>query len=139
MKRPTYTPQQIADAVTEAKGLISIAARRVGCDPATIRNYAKKYKIVADALHEAKESLKDFAESRLYKGIDEGNPTLLIFYLKTQAKDRGYVERQEMTGAGGGAIRTEDVGLTDEQRLEKIAAIFDAARARRGGSPDSDE
>lgn len=125
MKKPTYTPQQIADAVIEAKGLISIAARRVGCDPKTIRNYAKRHKVVADAIFEAKESLKDFAESRLYMGIDEGNPTLLIFYLKTQAKDRGYIERQEMTGADGGAIRTDNVtsirDLTDTQLDELLA------------------
>lgn len=45
--------------------------------------------------------------------------------------------RQELTGANGGAIRTEDVGLTDAERMEKLAAIFDAVRARDGGSSDS--
>lgn len=107
MKKPTYTAEQIAAAVTDAKGLISVAARRVGCDPRTIRNFAKKHKMVADAIFEAKEALKDFAESRMYKGIEEGNPTLLIFYLKTQAKDRGYVERVEQAGVPDQPLQTE--------------------------------
>jgi len=40
----------------------------------------------------------------MMKLIDDLNPTMIIFYLKTQAKDRGYVERQEVTGADGGAV-----------------------------------
>jgi hypothetical protein len=38
------------------------------------------------------------------KLIDDLNPTMIIFYLKTQAKDRGYVERQEVTGADSAPV-----------------------------------
>jgi hypothetical protein len=41
--------------------------------------------------------------------IKAGNVTAIIFYLKTQAKDRGYVERQELTGADGGKLQVEYV------------------------------
>jgi hypothetical protein len=37
----------------------------------------------------------------LDKGMKDGNMTAIIFYLKTQGKSRGYVERQEVTGADG--------------------------------------
>ena len=36
-----------------------------------------------------------------------------------------------LTGPNDGPIKTEDVGLTDEQRASRIAAILDAARERR--------
>jgi hypothetical protein len=36
--------------------------------------------------------------------IDAENVAAIIFYLKTQCKDRGYVERQEITGADAGPI-----------------------------------
>jgi len=34
------------------------------------------------------------AESQLMKKIKQGNLTAIIFFLKTQAKHRGYVEKQ---------------------------------------------
>jgi hypothetical protein len=40
----------------------------------------------------------------LFKLIKEGNVAATIFYLKTQGKQRGYIERQEVTGADGAPI-----------------------------------
>jgi hypothetical protein len=41
------------------------------------------------------EYIIDTVESDLHKQIKEGNTVATIFYLKTKAKHRGYVERQE--------------------------------------------
>lgn len=57
-----------------------------------------------DALESARETMLDNAESILYKKVLEGSTVELLFFLKTQGKDRGYTERQELTGANGGAI-----------------------------------
>jgi hypothetical protein len=45
-----------------------------------------------------------------------------------------YTERKEVTGKNGGPIQVDDVGLTDEERAQRIATILDAARARRDRS-----
>lgn len=42
------------------------------------------------------EGLKDVVESALMKNILGGNVVAQIFWLKTKAKDRGYVERVEV-------------------------------------------
>jgi len=53
-----------------------------------------------------------------------------------------FADRTELTGKDGGPIETTDATFTDEQRAARIAAIFEAARARRdrqtveGGSDD---
>ena len=63
-----------------------------------------KYATVKQAIIDEKDSLKDMAENELLRQIRDGNTTATIFFLKTQAKDRGYVERQEYTGADGDAL-----------------------------------
>jgi hypothetical protein len=39
--------------------------------------------------------------------IDNDNLTAIIFYLKTQGKHLGYVERQEFTGKDGDNLKVE--------------------------------
>jgi len=51
------------------------------------------------AVQELGDVALDFAESKLHKLIDQGNPAATIFYLKTKGKERGYVERQEIAVA----------------------------------------
>jgi hypothetical protein len=48
------------------------------------------------AINEQRESLIDFAESQLYQLIAEKNVPAILFFLKCKAKDRGYIERQEI-------------------------------------------
>ena len=43
----------------------------------------------------------DFAESQLHKQIQDNSTSATIFYLKTQGKKRGYVERQELDLSSG--------------------------------------
>lgn len=99
-----FTAKQCIEAAQGSRGFVTTIAKRLGCDRTHIYRLQKKYPTFAQAIIDERESLKDFAEGKLFTQIDEGNTTAIIFYLKTQVKDRGYVERQEMTGADGGAI-----------------------------------
>lgn len=56
------------------------------------------------------------------------------FILERRHPDRwGRQERREISGPGGGPIRTEDVGLTDEERLARIALLLNKAGTGRAG------
>lgn len=44
-----------------------------------------------------------------------------------------FVERQEVTGKDGKPIEIDDVGLSDDERANRIVTILDRARARRAG------
>lgn len=98
------TAKEAIEAVQGSRGFITTVAKKLGCTRGNIYALMKKYPTVKQAIDDERETLKDFAEGKLFQQIDEGNTTAIIFYLKTQAKDRGYVERQEVTGAEGGPV-----------------------------------
>ena len=89
-----FTPDKIIAALKQAKGYVSNAAGILGCTCPTIYNYANRYPDVRIAWDDIKEARHDAVEMKLHDQIDSGNVAAIIFYLKTQAKHRGYVEKQ---------------------------------------------
>ncbi len=108
-KKNAYTATQVIEALEETRGYVSKAASKLGCTSRTIYYYRDRFVSVAEAWQGIREKRTDFVENKLQQQIDSGNITAIIFYLKTQAKDRGYVERQEVTGADGGKV---DINIT---------------------------
>ena len=105
-KRPyrKYTQEQMIKALEESKGLIAPAARALGCSRDTIRTYLEEYTAVAQAKLDQREAVTDMAENALYAAILRGEAWAICFYLKCMAKDRGYVEKAEISGPGGKPI-----------------------------------
>ena len=85
--------------------MIAPAARALGCSRATVRSYMEEYSAVAQAKLDQEEAVKDMAENALYAAILRGEAWAICFYLKCRAKDRGYVERAELTGASGAPVK----------------------------------
>ena len=109
--------RKVIEALRKHHGVVAVAADELGSSRTAVYNYINDYKDVKQALDDAREEAKDFVEGKMFKQIEKGNPTMIIFYLKTQAKDRGYIERteQEISGRGGG-----DIGLMVSKAIEKI-------------------
>lgn len=139
-RREEYTAQQMADAIKSSRGLKSHAAQRLGCNRATVDRYIREYATVKQAHEEARQATTDLAEASLYRAIQNGEGWATCFYLKTQGKDRGYVERQEVTGRDGGAIETRELSKTEREATELDAEIarleqqFDAGAVEEGES-----
>ena len=102
MSRPSLKDAIIA--IKEANGFITHAASKLGTSRTTLHAMINQHAKLREAVEDAREAMKDFAENKLFSNIKEGKETSLIFYLKTQAKDRGYVERQEVAGVDGSDI-----------------------------------
>ena len=107
MATDKYTTEQVIDALRKTRGLISLAATALGCEPQTVRSYVKRYPTVATALREERERMTDIAEASLYQQIKDGQGWAVCFYLKTIGKERGYVERQEVSGPNGDPIAVQ--------------------------------
>jgi hypothetical protein len=99
-----YTAQQMIDALVATKGMKTLAAVRLGCAYNTVQSYIEKYPTVREAYETAHSKMGDAVELKLYDKAMNGDTTAMIFMLKTKFRERGYSERFEMTGKGGGAI-----------------------------------
>jgi transposase-like protein len=101
----SLTPEQIIKALIDMNGMISKAARSLGVSRSLIYWYMDQHPEIREAVDEAKQMMLDEAESQLHKAVKKGTPWAVQYYLKTQGKQRGYVDRQEITGADGEAIQ----------------------------------
>ncbi len=102
MARPhRFTPAEIVAALTACKGLVYLTAKRLKCAPETISNYCKRYPSVQAAKDAQRGQMVDLAEQKLWESIQHGEAWGITLCLKTLGKDRGYVERQELSGQDG--------------------------------------
>jgi len=111
-------PKMIAE-IKKARGNISVAAAACGVCRTTFYNRLNDLETVKKVLHDVREKRTDYVEDKLMELIDVGNITAIIFYLKTQAKSRGYVERQEreITGKDGKEL-VINLSWGDDDRYE---------------------
>lgn len=107
MAESKLDPQFAIKVLTKHNGMISKAARELGVARMTLYRLMEREPSVRDAVDDAKECMIDEAEAQLHKAIKKGAPWAIQFYLKTQGKGRGYVDRQEITGANGAALQIE--------------------------------
>lgn len=110
-----FTANEVADALTQTKGMLFLAAKLLGCHPETIRNYCRRYPHVQAVKETERGEMVDMAELKLRQSIQNGEAWGIAFCLKTIGKDRGYVERQEVTGADG-PVQIEVVYTVASQR-----------------------
>ena len=89
------------EALAVTFGVVAHAAKQVGIDRTTHYTWLDSDPEYKAAVADLKEYKKDFIESKLIKLINDGDTAATIFAAKTQLKDRGYIERTELTGADG--------------------------------------
>lgn len=100
------------EALTLSFGVIAHAAKQVGIDRTTHYKWIEEDPEYKAAYNDLKEYKKDFIESKLIKLINEGDTAATIFAAKTQLKDRGYIERNEITGADGAALQPPVINIS---------------------------
>ena len=99
------TKKALLEALEKTLGIVTTACKVVGVQRGTFYRYYNEDKDFAKAVKEIENVVLDFAESQLHKQIKDNNTSSTIFYLKTKGKNRGYVERQEITGKEGEPIQ----------------------------------
>lgn len=110
-----FTAQDFIDAIPGTGGVISAIARRMGCAWRTAQKYIKEYPTVAQAYADECERMLDLAESVIYQNVRiaselQRDGKLQVdssdakWLLARKGRERGYGDRTEVTGDGGGPL-----------------------------------
>lgn len=86
----------LIEALKKSLGIVSEAVDIVGVNRTTYYKWLKEDQEFKTQVEQIDEYAIDFVESQLYKNIKEGKEASILFYLKTKAKKRGYIERTEI-------------------------------------------
>lgn len=88
--------------LTKSLGVVTTAAKAYGIDPSTHYDWCKKSEEYKEAAEKARRTADDYAESKLFELIKDGDTAAIIFYCKTRLKYRGYTEKSEVDVTTGG-------------------------------------
>ena len=104
-------------ALAEHRGIVTKACKATGISRTQVYKWRDEDDTFIDQINEVQQIVLDFAEDKLFEHIDNDNVPSLLFFLKCRGKERGYVERQEVTGKDGEALPTIQVIQTTQKPL----------------------
>jgi hypothetical protein len=102
--------EQVENLLGQCNGNMAAVARALEVSRSTVKRFVDKRPSLVEVVQDLREGMKDNAESALYNAVLAGEAWAVCFFLKTQGRDRGYVERQEVkhSGAGGGGAHQHE-------------------------------
>ena len=121
MSQPTKrTREEVVEAIKGTGGIKTLIAQRLGVTRFTFDSYLKRWSTVQDAYSQEREAFIDVAESVVQRNVrlafqkqQDGEMTDTSdakWVLSRLGKDRGYSERQEITGPDGEAVPIRVIG-----------------------------
>lgn len=94
-RKPLLDPELVAAALAELSGNVAAVGKRFGGDRAAVAHLIAKRPALQRVTSDAREGMLDNAESSLYRAVLAGEAWAVCFFLKTQGRGRGYVERPQ--------------------------------------------
>jgi predicted transcriptional regulator len=116
------TAKLVEDQLRQLHGNMAAVARAFGVTRPAVYNYIHRHPTLVEVLKECRETMKDHAESALYSAVFDKEAWAVCFYLKTQAKDRGYVEKSELD-------------VTERVRQRVVEEVVDGEDGSNPGPP----
>ena len=101
MNKTEHTKKALLKALEKSLGVVTTSCRKSGIGRTTFYDWYNNDINFKEQVDDLQNVALDFAESALHKQIGDNSTAATIFYLKTKGKKRGYIERQEITGADG--------------------------------------
>lgn len=100
----TIARKKLIAALEACGGNQSRAAESLGVTRAAVCMQLTRHPELRTILEQAVERRVDTIEDKLYSLCLEGDTRAITLFLKAKGKARGYVDRQEVTGAEGAEV-----------------------------------
>jgi hypothetical protein len=97
MPHPQINLKHLKHALEQCHGLVSAAARMLGCEQWQIRKKIDKHPELLEIIRSARDELVDTAELSLRRRVLDGEGWAVKFALESLGKDRGYAREPDPT------------------------------------------
>jgi hypothetical protein len=101
--------QLILEALRASAGLKTVAAKRLRCARSSLYRWIEESPKLKEAMLDIKEELIDLGEGKLLEAVKKGDRESIRFFLRCQARDRGYIESHQITGPNDGPVKVQAV------------------------------
>lgn len=108
--------ETVTKAIRDLNGNVAAICKQLGTTRGTFVRWLSFHPEVQQTLVDAREEMLDMAETSLYRKVLSGEAWAVCFFLKTQGRKRGYIERAETFNL---KIDLNELSL---EQLERIAA-----------------
>ena len=111
--REVYKEKMLV-ALENNLGLVCYACKEVGISRNTFYNYLKTDPEFKEKVDDIYEMQGDFVEKKLFKKIDEGDTSAILFYMKYKGRKRGYTDTIDVNIKD---FKTKFPGINDDDTL----------------------
>lgn len=114
-----YSLEFLEGELRRVNGKVYIAAKAIGCSSKVLYDYINRHPHLKEVVDDARSIIVDKAELALESAITSKQGWAVCFTLKTLGKERGYVERSEVTGKDGAPLLDSARWLEAAERIAK--------------------
>lgn len=104
--------EKLLKALEKSLGIVSHACKAAKVCRDSHYRWLKEDKEYKKKVDDLSNLALDLAESKLHKQIQESNLTAIIFFLKCKGKERGYIEKNEISIPDGITITVNEKGIS---------------------------
>lgn len=101
VKRTSVTREEVLSAISGSKGLILNIEKKLGCTRSCIQEWIDKDPVIKQEIKDEQEREKDMVMDNLIEDAKNGDKFARKLFLEAQARDRGFGDKLEISGANG--------------------------------------
>lgn len=120
-KKPSN--EKLIELINKSGGIILPIATALHVSRRAVYDWIHADKELSNAMDDARESTIDIVESKYFKSAINGDTRAQEFLLKTLGKNRGYVEKQEVSANVDSSLNLPKLTGEDIEKLKEINGL----------------